>query len=85
MGMNVHSKVRNPTTAAQLMDAHEIHPLQIRGLGGIYAPIWRPKKKKKEDFLISKQHTKRARGSLVFLNKRKRVQGPAHPTIHKIV
>lgn len=47
MGMNVHSKVRNPTTAAQLMDAHEIHPLQIRGLGGIYAPIWRPKKKKR--------------------------------------
>lgn len=51
MGMNVHSKVRNPTTAAQLMDAHEIHPLQIRGLGGIYAPIWRPKKKKKRIFL----------------------------------
>lgn len=84
MGMNVHSKVRNPTTAAQLMDAHEIHPLQIRGLCGIYAPIWRPKKKK-EDFLISKQHTKRARGSLVFLNKGKRVQGPADPTISKIV
>lgn len=73
--MNVHSEVRNPTTAVQCLDAHEIHPPQIRGLRGIYAQIWRIK----TGFLTSKQRTKGARGSLVLLRQRERVQGPARP------
>lgn len=75
--MNVHSEVRNPTTAVQCLDAHEIHPPQIRGLRGIYAQIWRVK----TGFLTSKQHTKGARGSLVLLRQRERVQGPARPAV----
>ena len=77
IGMNVHSEVRNPTTAVQGLDAHEIHPPQIRGLRGIYAQIWRIK----TGFLTSKQRTKGARGSLALLRQRERVRGPARPAV----